>query len=283
MAVTVTTDLVTLYDGNTAFGDASTSQQTGFQRFGTNCLAVQVSNTTSHFSGTVPSFSLVGRAIYSWLSAPVSVGTLAQGGYRIVIGDGTNTRAYYVGGRDVKPFTSQGWSCQILQGDALPTDFDQLAGSAEPNLSAITVVGFGFTTTSKAVGNSPNCFADIARYGTGLVVGGGTSGDPGTFNDIRLLDDLITNAWGIIEDLGGGIYGVQGKLTFGSSSASSYFEDKNATVVFGDRFVSSDYFIMSQCNPVFQPNCERMISKFFFTSIFIDIIMNCFLQVKCGR
>jgi hypothetical protein len=243
MAVTITTDLVTLYDGNSAFGGGTT--YSGFQRFGTAANGVQVSNTTSHFTGTVTSFSLVGRSIYSWMVGPGSIALLAQGGYRIVIGDGTNTRAYYTGGRDYKSFTSQGWLCLNLNGDNLPTLFDQLAGAAAPNLSALTLVGVGFNVTSKAVGSSPNCFFDIARVGTGLNIAGGTTGDPGTFLNIVTAEDSAANAWGIVEDLGGGTFGVQGKLTFGSLTANTVFRDENKTVVYETRLVPNNFYSLT--------------------------------------
>lgn len=151
MAVSITHDLTTLYDANTAFGGGSV--YSGFQRFGSGCNGSQVSQTTNHFTGSVSSFSLVGKRIFAWLSGPAGVNTVANGGYRIVIGDGTNTRAYYVGGRDGVGFFVNGWQCFTLDGDALPVAFAQLAGAAEPNLAALTLVGVGFNVQQKAVGN----------------------------------------------------------------------------------------------------------------------------------
>jgi len=242
MAVSITTDLVTLYTANTAFGGGTV--YTGFQRFGTGCNGFQANtaNTNFHRYGTVTSFNLVGKSIYSWMIGPASIDTYANGGYRIVIGDGTNIRAYFVGGRDLKSFSSQGWYCFILNGDNLPTNFTQIAGASQPNLSNLTQVGVGFRATTKATGNSPNCFYDVARYGTGLVIGGGTSADPGKFSEILSQDDSINNAWGIIESLGTGIYGVQGRLTFGSTTSSSYFEDINSTIVYENRLVSTSFY-----------------------------------------
>jgi hypothetical protein len=240
MAVTITTDFTTLYDGSAAIGGATVV--TLFPRFGSSHNAFQLGAATAHYTTTVTAFNFTNKRIYTWMIGPGGIDTIANGGYRIVIGDGTHTRAYFVGGRDVKNFTSQNWGCFILDADNLPTNFTQLAGTLEPNLSAITVVGIGMSSTAKAVGNSNNAFFDIMRYGTGLTIAGGTSGDPGTFNDILLEDDSTSNAWGIVESLGGGIYGVQGRLTFGSTSAATHFEDKNAIVVFGDRIVGPDTY-----------------------------------------
>lgn len=231
MAVTVTSDFVTLFNGNSGFGGGST--YSGFQRFGTACNGVQVSNTTTHYSGTVTSFNGTGRRITVWMTAPASVATIANGGYRIVIGGGGNTRAYYVGGRDVAPFVQAGWNCFVLDLDALASySFAQLAGSGVPTITAITTVGVGFNVQSKAVGNSPNCFYDIMQHGTGLTIAGGTAGSPGLFSEIAAWDESSSAATGTIRQIGQGIFGLQGRLTFGSTSAASHFEDTNALVFF---------------------------------------------------
>jgi hypothetical protein len=231
MAVTVTSDFVTLFNGNTAFGGGTV--YSGFQRFGTGCNGAQVSNTTTHYTGTVTSFNGTGRRITVWMTAPASVDTIALGGYRIVIGGGGNTRAYYVGGRDVAPFVQAGWNCFVLDIDALASySFAQIAGAGVPTVTAITTVGVGFKVTSKAVGNSPNVFWDIMQHGTGLTVAGGTAGSPGLFSEIAAWDESTTAATGTIRQIGAGVFGLQARLTFGATAAASHFEDTNATVFF---------------------------------------------------
>lgn len=259
MAVTVTTDLVTLFTGNVAFG-GGTLNESGLQVFGTGCLAVQVSNTTSHFVGNVTSFNLNGRAIYAWMSGPTSIAPIASGGFRIVIGDGTNQRAYFVGGRDVPYFSRGAWGCFVLHSEALPTQFAQLSGSAQPNLSAITQVGVGFTTTAKVTGNSPNCFYDVMRHGTGLTVLGNPS-DPGTFEDIVELDNSLSNAWGMIREIDQDVYGCQGRLTFGSNSAASLFEEENTTLLFESRQVPPSFYRITTIGAAAQSNTFRLGEK----------------------
>jgi hypothetical protein len=256
MAVTVTNDFTTLYDANTAFGGGTV--YSGFQRFGTGCNGGQVSQTTSHFTGSVTSFSLVGRRIFTWLSGPAGVNTIANGGYRIVIGDGTNTRAYYVGGRDVSAFAASGWFGYTLDGDSLPTAFAQLLGSAQPNLAAITLVGIGFNVQAKAVGNSPNVFWDVMRVGTGLTIAGGTSGDPGTFKNISDLDELTTNAWGVLRRVDEGVYGCQGRLTFGVTNAATHFEDTNALVFLEGVLSGTDFYRLTVQGSASHDNVFRL-------------------------
>jgi hypothetical protein len=241
MAVTVTSDFTTLFNGNTAFGGGTV--YTGFQRFGTGCNGAQVSQTTSHYTGTVTSFNGTGRRITVWMTAPASVATLANGGYRIVIGGGGNTRAYYVGGSDVAPFVQAGWNCFVLDLDALADySFAQIAGAGVPTVTAITTVGVGFNVTSKAVGNSPNVFWDIMQHGTGLTVAGGISGDPGLFSEIATWDESDTAATGTIRQIGAGVFGLQARLTFGATAAASHFEDKNALVFFEGGVANSPGF-----------------------------------------
>ena len=244
MAVTVTSDFQILYNANTGIGDASTFS--GFQRYGTACNGGQVSNTTTNWTTTVTSFSLVGKRISTWMTAPASVAPIADGGYRIVIGDGTNTRAYYVGGGDVASFTQNGWNCFVLDGDSLPAGFTQVSGSAQPNLNAITEVGIGFNVTTKAVGNSPNVFWDIMQVGTGITVAGGTSSDVGTFDEIVAWDEQLSTATGTIRKLGDGVYSAQFGITFGSTSSASHFEDTNSLLYFEGVGTQNIYKIATQ-------------------------------------
>lgn len=239
MTVAVTPNLTTIYDGNTAFAGGDT--YSGFQRFGSACNGVQVSNETSHFYAAVTPFNLTNKSIYSWMIGPGSVSTLAQGGYRIVIGDGNdNIRAYYVGGSDATGFFVRGWFCFTINGDNLPTDFTQIAGGA-PDITNITQVGVGFTTVAKAVGNSPNCFFDISRYGTGIEVRGDTV-NPGNFDEIAANDELTTNAWGVFRRIDSGVFGCQGRLDIGSATQASSFIDENSTLFFEGNIVSNDFY-----------------------------------------
>lgn len=244
MAVSVTSDFNILYNGNAGIGGAST--YTGFQRYGTACNGGQVSNAIANWTTTVTSFSLVGKRISTWMTAPASVAPIANGGYRILIGDGTNTRAYYVGGGDVAAFTQNGWNCFVLDGDALPTGFLQVAGGAQPNLNAITLVGIGFNVTTKAVGNSPNVFWDIMQVGTGITVAGGTSADKGVFDEIVAWDEQLSTATGTIRKLGDGVFSAQFGITFGSTSAASHFEDTNALLYFEGINTGDLYKIVTQ-------------------------------------
>jgi hypothetical protein len=248
MAVSITKNLTDLWNAETTAGWNTTPAGTyTFSREGTYCIGWSVSNTTSHYYQTKTAIDFTqaaNRCIFIWMVSYGQVDTLANGGYRIYLGDGSNDRAYYVGGSDSVPaFAVKGWFCFMLDTQNLPANYAQVVGSSAPNFSAITRVGVGFKTVSKALGGAVNCFLDIARYGTGIEIRGGTSGDPGTWKQVA-DDDLSSaagKAYGCIFEFQPGVYGVQGQLIPGdSASGSSHFQDIDAILVFmqgpGDGF-----------------------------------------------
>lgn len=217
-----------------------------FQREGSGNLGIQISQTTTHVyiptgTGDAPASAqdLSNLRIYAWVFAWGSVDTKANGGFRIVLGDGTNRRAYYVGGSDDYGFQVGGWTCIVLDTANLPSNFAQLAGAAAPTLTAITQVGVGSKYLNKATGNVDNFYWDVMRFGLGLTVYGGSAGSPATFAEIA-ADDALTStgkAHGVIRELQAGVYGVQGDLLFGDDAGTNalYFKDDTAIVVLEDR------------------------------------------------
>jgi len=247
MAVTVVSNLTTLYDAESSTNWSSGSTYSGWQREGSYCLGEAVSEGSGHFYKTISSTDLSNTHIYSWMMIWGGIDTEANGGFRIVVGDGTNTIAYYVGGSDNYGFQVGGWSCFVLNTASPPTNYTVIAGSESSlNWSAITQIGVGFNVTSKIVGNSDNVMWDICRYGTGLTIKGGTSTDKGTFSEIAAEDASTASgkAYGIIREIQSGVFGVQGQLKFGDDSGTTdtYFEDKNVTVIFEDRPVASTHY-----------------------------------------
>ena len=248
MALTIIPQLTKIYDAESTTGWTLNKGDTysGFQREGSYCIGDQVSATSGHFYKTISSTNLSNTHIYSWMMVWGNVDTKANGGFRIVVGDGTNRRAYYVGGSDDYGLRYGAWSCFAMSTSNPPANYQQLAGSSEPNWSAITEIGVGFKVLSKAIGSVPNVFWDVCHYGIGLKVVGGTSSDPATFSQIANEDASTSNAWGIIVEDKPGIFYIQGKLLIGDEGGTydTYFEDKNVTVIFLDKgFESGAYEI----------------------------------------
>jgi len=185
-----------------------------------------------------------------------TIGTRANGGLMILIGDGTNRVGYPVGGDDFAPFRVDrnglvGYMCFCIDTSKLstwsvtPVVQNGSRASLEANLNAITQIGTGCQVLAKAIGGVVNYWNDIIRHGiatdissSGITISGGTSGNPGKFTEIEVEDRSIANlkAHGVIRELGTGVFGVQGTLRFGDQgTGSSWFEDKDVTIVFESR------------------------------------------------
>lgn len=264
MAVTVTdlrtivneADATTGWTSTNSLGAANTSP-TPIES--TNRLEIQVSNATEDSYVTVSSVNLTAQVLYAWFSHRAEFDTLANVGVGLQIGDGTNRVAYGIIGSDAVAFAHfEGpvvWQNLVL--DVANTGSYSsvtIAGSAPSlNRAAITQIGFRYKTIVKSVGGAVNCFIDIIRRldttannGCALSITGGTSGDPGTFEEIATADRATGNqqAHGIVRKLGAGLYGVQGPLRFGNAtgSSSSWFEVKNISVAFEDRKLSTNVY-----------------------------------------
>lgn len=253
MALVVTKNLTDLWDSEATTGwtGISTTTYSGFQREGSNCEGLQVSNETQTGYRSFTAFDMSAAAVYVWFFVAGQMDTVVNGGIRIVLGDGTNRIAYHVGGSDSLRFNiGTIWSCLMIDGANPPTDFTVEAGTeASLDFANITQVGVAFKTLSKSLGGADNCFWDIARWGTGLTITGGGSTTQGTFAELA-SDDYSTaagKAYGIIREIQPGVFGVQGQLVFGDVTAAtnSYFEDVDATVIFEANGAGDTFYSMS--------------------------------------
>lgn len=205
------------------------------------CLGIQVNNENGYVYRTV-SYDLSDTLVYVWARPYGTMNTFANVGVGIVLGDGTNTIAFAVGGSDVAGFKHgvgpHEWTCYLLDTTSLPsTEIVTIAGSAASlSLGSITLFGVYFYTLAKALGGTENCFLDIMRYGAqGIQVTGGGSGTEGSFDDIATAERTSTEdgAYAACRELATTVYGVQAAVTFGdATSASTDFESNGETVVF---------------------------------------------------
>lgn len=222
----------------------------------TGCIAIQVSNETQYvyFTMGTPVNMSGGMLVYVWILASGTMDTIVNGGITLLLGDGNNRIGYHIAGSDVAAFRhSDGpvmWMCLVVDTSSLPTTFTEYDGAETSlDLTSIVDIGAGFITLAKSLGGTENCFIDILRYGNdGLTVTGGTSVDAGAFLEIATADRSVSDqaAHGIIHELGAGLYGLQGPLTFGDSAGTgaTYFADENVTLVFEDRGIATTrYYI----------------------------------------
>ena len=231
---------------------------------GTSTDDAYVSITSDDYSG--------GGSLSVWIQANGTMDTQAAGGVMVQVGDGTNRIGYHVGGSDKSAFRHESgpvkWECYLLDLAAKPTNSTAFAGSeANLNEAAITQVGVGYKTLSKALGGAANCFWDIIRFqdnGQAVAfVGGTTSGAAGNGSEAAIIDRGITDApgtaLGVIRELAAGVYGIQGNITIGNTASSSdqYWSESNITYAWEDRGLSANnYYRFAIVGSSTATNCE---------------------------
>lgn len=264
MAVTVTDTRTTPSEADATTGWTGSNTLTVYTTDpspveATGCLGMVVSTATQNLYFTIASANLANTLIYVWMFPRGAMDTTANGGQALQIGDGTDRIGFHLAGSDVAAFRHEdgpvGWQCLMLDTGNLPAAATAYAGvTANLTLSAVTQLGAGFKTLAKSVGGVDNCFTDAIRYGNGgLRITAGTSGAPGLFSEIAADDRTTTTGkgYGIIRELGTGLFGVQGPLTFGDTAGTTatFFADTSTSVVFEDRGVRGGrYFIVVQGN-----------------------------------
>lgn len=231
MAATVTSNLTLLSncDATTGWTPLPTVD-TDILVEGTGALCADVDVATSAFSYALPAGSSgnwAGRYIWIWimvLTAPY-LDVQSNGGIRIRCYNSTTGGVsagyadWYVAGTDTYP---GGWRCFVASTDYTP----DLTSSW--SVSYVTRIGVVFKALTKSK-LSQNCFWDYLRYGPGVTVTGGTSGDQGTFANV-LTGDQSSDIGAIRKE--GNVYYIQGSFTFGDTgSSNSYFYDYNQTLI----------------------------------------------------
>jgi hypothetical protein len=258
MALTVT-DLRTTRnaaDATTGWntGTLTTSQPDPVE--GTGCLGFTVSTATGDIFHTGTSINLSNSLVYVWAFNRAELDTIANGGVGIHLGDGTNRVSFHLAGSNRAGFRHDTgpaqWNCLVLDTTNLPAQTTVRAGSLGAlNLAAITQIGLTYKTLAKAIGGLINCFVDAVRVGAqGLRITAGTSGDPGKFFEIAAADRTTSIAGGVCRELGTGLFGLQGALTFGQpTTGTSHFADTNVAVVFENRNFGTDKYGITIVHP----------------------------------
>jgi hypothetical protein len=227
----------------------------------TGCIGYVVSTATVDAYATVAAQSLADGLVYVWAFPRGAMDTRVNGGIQIHLGDGTNRIGFHLGGSDVSPFRHDvgpvGWQCMVMDTTNIPAARTVRAGSlANLNYGSLTQIGAIFKTLAKSIGGAHNCFVDVIRVinastlsannGCVMTVAGGTSGDPGTFLNIATLDRSTGNlqGYGLLRELGAGLYGLQGPLRFGNATgtASSWFEETNVALAFEARGLATSRY-----------------------------------------
>ena len=255
----------TATDGPTLYTASPTPMES------TGCLSMQVSNAVQDaYVGITSDDYSAGGTISVWMQDRAEFDTTANTGIGIQVGDGTNRIAYSVGGSDGTAFRHDTgpvkWACFVLDLANKPANFVTLAGSeASLNEAAITQVGVYFKTLVKSVGGADNVFWDIIRFADNgddvIMQGGSTTGTAGNGSEAAAIDRSTGNqqAYGVIRELGTGVYGIQGNLTIGNAASSSdqYWAETNVTYAWEDRGLSANnYYRFKIIGSSTATNCE---------------------------
>jgi hypothetical protein len=266
MAVIITDNRTVVNEADAVTGWTATSGVAVFTSApdpveATGSLGTQVSNSTETSYQTITAANLTNTIVYAWLLPGGVIDTVVNGGTQIYLGDNTDNIGFHVGGSNGAGFRhDQGpvtWQCFALDTGVLPansTVYNGVLGNL--TLTAITRVGNAFKTLAKSVGGIENCFMDIAFYGNGgLTITGGGTGTEGKFLEIAVRDRSGTDhpgtgvasaaggAYGICRELGADLFGLQGRMQFGSATTGSVnFSDVGQTIVFEDRGFGTDKY-----------------------------------------
>lgn len=251
-APSYTTDLVTIATGDLVVDSGTWDESTdaGWDTGGSmvddqnlfynnsECVSAQMTKDSNGSGATGPatimyvhgsSFTIPtdGAVLLHHLwAAPPALNTLANGGVKILLGNGLGVfSAWNCSGNDFKPAPRGGWANYALN-PAVGAADDVVGGGAS---SPYTTVGGAVGALQQARGNPHACNA--VRYGRckSLFLDGEIA-NPATFNGYALIDNATTNRWNLIDPLGGGAYDWQGLMSIGQVATLVYFEDSDVNI-----------------------------------------------------
>jgi len=249
MAVSLVGEVVNNCDAVTGF--ENTPNISGDDAFveGTAALGKKVSattvamGTTTLGAGAPYDFSSGGAEdgyhLILWFNAKTPIH--ATSGFRFTVGDGTNRGEWDV----VEDNYTGGYVPKVIN---TARNFDRItAGSwattSNPSqLTAVSVIGPTFQTTTSIMGSFNNVNMDQFTTGLGLRVDAGTGGSPNTFETVRAADEG-GSIWGWWTSKNGAFVG-RGKLYIGpaSGTATSVFTDSTFSVVFAKELVAAGFY-----------------------------------------
>lgn len=240
--------------GWSALGGGASGLAAGvdFAMQGTNCVDKQV--TASEKGQVYDNGSTITPGanehffVWVFLATPGQTDTRANRGLTIAIG--TSTTAYnkfHVEGNDTYGNIARVGKCYAIR-------YVTTSNGSHPYRTLVGSPGanpqfFGALTNILGTVKGSNLGVDAIRRGTGaymtagelLSAGDGTD-NPCTFTGFASTDATSSNRWGILIDLGGGIFELQGRFAIGQNNAGTAtlarFRDSNKTILIVDTFHS---------------------------------------------
>ena len=262
MAVTITDTNRAVWDAadSTTGWSTGTSNTTDYAE-ASGSITTSFDTTSGIIEHTDTGTDLSSSLIYVW-SANIAEqntwkpGTLSTSPHCLYISDSTNALSLLQAGNDREVFkhadTQVIFQCFVIDTEYLSTKntageiYANSGSVASFDNTSITEIGAYYTTNAKAF-KGWNCGVDIIRtgaYADAVICAGGTTGDRGTWLEFVEEDrsKLTGDALGVIREYTSGIYGCQGTIQLGITTAASYFEDSGFVVAWEDRDVTDNAF-----------------------------------------
>lgn len=243
-------DLAETTTGWSAYGGGASglSASPDLAMQGTNCVDKQITNADKgqYFDNGAGVTLGTGDHVWIWhyCATPGLTATRANKGASVLIGTGANAYCqYHVEGNDTYGAAGRVARCY-------PIDYTVRTANASEPYRTVTgspganpqVFGGGLVTTASVKG--ANVGIDAIRYGTGayltageLISAGDASDNPCTFAGFQSQNDAITNRWGILTGVGGGLE-LQGRFVIGQDNTGTAtlcrFEDSDRAIAMVD-------------------------------------------------
>jgi hypothetical protein len=175
--------------------------------------------------------------------------TIANGGMKYVLGDGTDRIGVEINGSDDPGVLLQNLFYGMVLDVTNRASFTQhvFAGVlANLTLTAITQVGFGSLHLAKAVGAVDNIYLDrlsyIANDSAAFTINGGTVGTPETWVDFQ--SDDFTNGWGVCGNPFADVFHMNASFDMGDAgTGNSYFDMIDVQLfLYGQTYGSGHFF-----------------------------------------
>ena len=239
MAVSVTANLTVISDVESitgwtdggSFGSAGTSMLADTEIFWQNTQAasakVSKNNTgwIQHIR-TSQDMSATDTHLFWWLKTDIIANITAM-----TIRIGSSTTDWKEWTQDITSWGGE-WRCFVQDLNATPSN-----SNGTINMSAVTITGVLYNTTSVNFRAIENCWVDVVRFGTGLTV----TGTDFDISDITADDELVANKYGVMESKEG-VNFCQGRLTVGSGATTTTFNSTDEVLIFKDAPVSTTLY-----------------------------------------
>jgi hypothetical protein len=161
--------------------------------------------------------------VWQAFSSPFQLGTYAQGGFRLVVGDDlANFEAWYVGGSDKGRYPYGGFECHAVN---TTIGYDDIAGTKTIDRF---VGGAVYVLVGPSKGEPHQ--VDVMRFGRcSAIFEHGEVSDYADISGFAAVNDTQANRWGLIQTVPGG-YLWQGRMQLGTVTNAVDFRDSNKTI-----------------------------------------------------